>query len=132
MLAGADDREVHGRHLPLTPVAKSPSSLTRTRTERKPPRGHGGEAMSGAATRRTFLKHVVGAAGAALPVVAARRSTAQTPVTVQYLTWWWAEKGRNDAWRGIVRKFHESQKDIRIQEVGFPYSQFFHPVTTQL
>ena len=88
--------------------------------------------MSGAATRRTFLKHVVGAAGAALPVVAARRSTAQTPVTVKYLTWWWAEKGRNDAWRGIVRKFHESQKDIRIQEVGFPYSEFFQRVTTQL
>src|SRR5262249_38228825 len=42
------------------------------------------------------------------------------------------EKGRNEAWRGIVRKFHESQKDIRVQEVGFPYSEFFQRVTTQL
>jgi len=64
-----------------------------------------------------------------LPV---RRATAQTPVTVKYMTWWWAEKGRNDAWRGIVKKFHDAQKDIRIQEVGFPYSEFFQRVTTQL
>ena len=48
------------------------------------------------------------------------------------MTWWWAEKGRNDAWRGIVKKFHDAQKDIRIQEVGFPYSEFFQRVTTQL
>jgi len=82
------------------------------------------------ASRRTFLKGLAGAA-AATPIVA-RRATAQTPVTVKYMTWWWAEKGRNDAWRGIVKKFHDAQKDIRIQEVGFPYSEFFQRVTTQL
>ena len=81
-------------------------------------------------SRRTFLKGLAGAA-AATPIVA-RRATAQTPVTVKYMTWWWAEKGRNDAWRGIVKKFHDAQKDIRIQEVGFPYSEFFQRVTTQL
>jgi ABC-type glycerol-3-phosphate transport system substrate-binding protein len=48
------------------------------------------------------------------------------------MTWWWAEKGRNDAWRGIVKRFHDSQKDIRIQEVGFPYTEFFQRITTQL
>ena len=67
-----------------------------------------------------------------MPLVTHRRATAQTPATVKYMTWWWAEKGRNDAWRGIVKKFHDAQKDIRIQEVGFPYSEFFQRVTTQL
>jgi multiple sugar transport system substrate-binding protein len=83
-------------------------------------------------SRRTFLKGVAGAAGAAVPLVSHRRTTGQTPATVKYLTWWWAEKGRNDAWRGIVKKFHDAQKDIRIQEVGFPYSEFFQRVTTQI
>ena len=81
-------------------------------------------------SRRSFLKGLAGAA-AATPIVA-RRATAQTPATVKYMTWWWAEKGRNDAWRGVVKKFHDAQKDIRIQEVGFPYSEFFQRVTTQL
>ena len=81
-------------------------------------------------SRRSFLKGLAGAAAAA--PLAARRATAQTPATVKYMTWWWAEKGRNDAWRGIVKKFHDSQKDIRVQEVGFPYSEFFQRVTTQL
>jgi len=80
-------------------------------------------------SRRAFL---TGLAGAAATPIVARRATAQTPVTVKYMTWWWAEKGRNDAWRGIVKKFHDAQKDIRIQEVGFPYSEFFQRVTTQL
>jgi multiple sugar transport system substrate-binding protein len=83
-------------------------------------------------TRRTFLKQVAGAVGAAVPLVHVRRSNAQTAVTVKYMTWWWAEKGRNDAWRGIVKQFHDSQKDIRIQEVGFPYTEFFQRITTQL
>jgi len=88
--------------------------------------------MSTAATRRRFLKQLAGAACAAVPLVHVRRSTAQTAVPVKYMTWWWAEKGRNEAWRGIVKKFHDSQKDIRIQEVGFPYSEYFQRVTTQL
>ena len=83
-------------------------------------------------SRRAFLKRLAGAAGATLPLVASRRATAQTPVTVKYLTWWWAEKGRNDAWRALVKRFHDAQKDIRIQEVGFPYSEFFQRITTQL
>lgn len=83
-------------------------------------------------SRRAFLKGAAAAAGAAVPLIASRRSTAQTPVTVKYLTWWWAEKGRNDAWRALVKRFHDSQKDIRIQEVGFPYSEFFQRITTQL
>src|SRR5262245_34786083 len=77
--------------------------------------------MPAASTRRPFLATVAGASGAALTLTRPRRATAQTPVTVKYLTWWWAEKGRNEAWRGIVRKFHDAQKDIRVQEVGFPY-----------
>lgn len=53
-------------------------------------------------------------------------------VTVKYLTWWWAEKGRNDAWRDLVQRFHASQNDVRIEEIGFPYTEYFQRVTTQL
>jgi multiple sugar transport system substrate-binding protein len=88
--------------------------------------------MASRQTRRTFLKQAAGAAGAAIPLVHVRRSSAQTAVPVKYMTWWWAEKGRNDAWRGIVKRFHDAQKDIRIQEVGFPYTEFFQRITTQL
>lgn len=82
-------------------------------------------------SRRALLRVAAGAAAAAVSP-RPRRATAQTPVTVKYLTWWWAEKGRNEAWRGIVKRFHDAQRDIRIQEVGFPYSEFFQRVTTQL
>jgi len=54
------------------------------------------------------------------------------PVTLKYMSWWWAEKGRNDAWRALVKKFHDSQNDIRIQEVSFPYSDYFNRVMTQI
>jgi multiple sugar transport system substrate-binding protein len=32
----------------------------------------------------------------------------------------------------MVKKFHDSQKDIRIEEVGFPFSDFFQRISTQL
>jgi len=87
--------------------------------------------MSTAATRRRFLKQLAGR-----PARLSRSSTSALDRPdrrpVKYMTWWWAEKGRNEAWRGIVKKFHDSQKDIRIQEVGFPYSEYFQRVTTQL
>src|SRR3981189_371845 len=70
-----------------------------------------------------------GAAPTAAPNPAAAAANA---VTLKYLTWWWAETGRNDAWRAVVAKFHAAQKDIRIQEVGFPFSEFFQRVTTHL
>ncbi|MBA2448606.1 MAG: extracellular solute-binding protein, partial [Chloroflexi bacterium] len=54
------------------------------------------------------------------------------PVTIKYLTWWWAEKGRNDAWRAMVEKFHGTQNDVRIEEVGFPFSEYFQKVMTQV
>src|ERR1700716_247309 len=72
------------------------------------------------------------AAATAQPVQQAPAAAAANAVTLKYLTWWWAETGRNDAWRAVVAKFHAAQKDIRIQEVGFPFSEFFQRVTTQL
>ncbi|MCL5109301.1 MAG: extracellular solute-binding protein [Chloroflexi bacterium] len=54
------------------------------------------------------------------------------PVTIKYMTWWWAEAGRNDAWRALVQKFHGAQNDVRIQEVGFPYSDYLQNVMTQV
>jgi multiple sugar transport system substrate-binding protein len=72
------------------------------------------------------------AAATAQPVQQAPAAAAANAVTLKYLTWWWAETGRNDAWRAVGAKFHAAQKDIRIQEVGFPFSEFFQRVTTQL
>lgn len=54
------------------------------------------------------------------------------PVTIKYLSHIWAEKGRDVAWRGLVKKYHSQQNDIRIEEVSFPYSEFFQRVMTQL
>ncbi|MHB1134101.1 MAG: ABC transporter substrate-binding protein [Chloroflexota bacterium] len=54
------------------------------------------------------------------------------PVTIKFMTWWWAEAGRNEAWRATVKKFHESQNDVRIEEVGFAYSEYFQKVIQQL
>ncbi|MHB1007307.1 MAG: extracellular solute-binding protein [Chloroflexota bacterium] len=77
------------------------------------------------------------AASTPAPTQAAAAATqapgkAAEPVTIKYLTWWWAEKGRNDAWRGLVTKFHASQKDVRVEEVGFAYSEYFQKVMQQL
>ena len=71
-------------------------------------------------------------AATAQPAQQAPAPAAANAVTLKYLTWWWAETGRNDAWRAVVAKFHAAQNDIRIQEVGFPFSEFFQRVTTQL
>ena len=68
----------------------------------------------------------------AVTAVTAPAQSARNAVTVKYLSHWWAEKGRNDAWRNLVTKFHASQNDVRIEEVGFPFSEFFQKVTTQL
>jgi multiple sugar transport system substrate-binding protein len=80
------------------------------------------------------------AAPAAAPAAspAAAQPAQQAPgkpggaVNLKFLSWYWAEKGRNDAWRAVVEKFHASQNDIRIEEVGFPFSEYFQRVTTQL
>ncbi|MHB1134157.1 MAG: ABC transporter substrate-binding protein [Chloroflexota bacterium] len=71
------------------------------------------------------------ATAAAVPATAAPGKPGG-PVTIKYLTYWWAEVGRNEAWRATVKKFHESQNDIRIEETGFPFSEFFQKVITQL
>lgn len=85
------------------------------------------------------------AAKPAATVAAAQPTAAQTaapattapakaagPVTLKFLTWFWAEPGRNEAYRAVVKKFHEVQSDIKIEEVGFPYAEFFQRVMTQL
>src|SRR5947207_14710117 len=115
----------------------SSSPRTRTRPSSCESSTSGSGAPEGAVpmgrhpSRRALLRVAAGAVAVAVSP-RPRRATAQTPVTVKYLTWWWAEKGRNEAWRGIVKRFHDAQRDIRIQEVGFPYSEFFQRVTTQL
>lgn len=64
------------------------------------------------------------AAGAA----AAPKGTAPAQVkstakgNVKFLTWWWAETGRNDAWRALVKDFHAENPNITIEEVSIPFS----------
>ena len=73
-------------------------------------------------------------AATAAPAPAATQAPAKAggPVTIKYLTWWWNEAGRNDAWRALVQKFHAAQSDVRVEEVGFAYSEYFQKVMTQV
>ncbi len=75
---------------------------------------------------------VVPAATTGAAVTSAPAQAAKNATTIKYLSWWWAETGRNTAWRNLVAKFHASQNDIRIQEVGFPFSEWSQQITTQL
>src|SRR2546423_10059911 len=100
--------------LPLMAACgQSPAQQSAAQT----PAGNAGAAPT-AATKPT-------AAATAKPVQQAPAAAAANAVTLKYLSWWWAETGRNDAWRAVVAKFHAAQNDIRIQEVGFPFSEFF-------
>ncbi|MBI3976758.1 MAG: extracellular solute-binding protein [Chloroflexi bacterium] len=70
-------------------------------------------------------------APAASPTQAAP-AKAGGPLTIKFMNWWWAEAGRNDAMRAMVKKFHDAQNDIRIEEVGFAFSDYASRVMTQL
>src|SRR5689334_14764732 len=84
-------------------------------------------------SRREFIK-LGAAATAAVASAAATGSLAQAaerapraaPVFLQgakmelnFLTWFWTEPGRSDAWRAMIKKFHASQSDIHINESGY-------------
>ena len=50
---------------------------------------------------------------------------------VKYLSWWWAETGRNEAWRTVVKDFQAQNPDITVEEVSIPFAQYQDTVTTQ-
>jgi ABC-type glycerol-3-phosphate transport system substrate-binding protein len=46
-------------------------------------------------------------------------------------TWFWQEDGRNAAWRAMIKKFHDSQKDIHINEGGYGQEDYFTQILLQ-
>jgi ABC-type glycerol-3-phosphate transport system substrate-binding protein len=54
------------------------------------------------------------------------------PLEISYVTWFWNEPGRQDAWRDVIKKFHAEQNDIRIKEAGWPFNDFSNNIVTQL
>jgi len=94
-------------------------------------------------SRREFLK--VGATATAGALVAgagvkgAQAATTtlprQAPAVLQgaktelkFLTWFWTEPGRNDAWRAMIKKFHAAQNDIHINESGYGENDYFKQI----
>lgn len=81
-------------------------------------------------SRRDFLKLTsTAAAGAAssmvVPQIHFPAFIRQTPMELKFLTWFWTETGRSDAWRAMVQKFHDSQSDIRLVESGYGENDYF-------
>ena len=54
------------------------------------------------------------------------------PETIRYMTWFWNEPGRAEAWRFMIEKFHAAQSEIRVEEGGGPFDEFTNNVVVQL
>lgn len=93
-----------------------------------------------AITRRNLLKTTGAVAGGlaasslpkASPAFAAPAVLQGEPLTLKYMTWFWWEPGRAEAWRYMVEKFHESQSEIVIEEAGWPFNEFTNNIIVQL
>ena len=92
-------------------------------------------------TRRDVLKTtgaaaIGGLAFAAHPkaskVFAAPTVLQGEPTTIRYMTWFWNEPGRAEAWRFMIDKFHNAQSEIRIEEGDAPFADFTNNVIVQL
>ena len=95
-------------------------------------------------TRRDFLK--LGSGAAAFGVASTLGAKAawadyrpsapffsrQQTMNLKMLTWFWQEPGRSDAWRAMIKKFHESQKDITIEEGGWPFDQYTNQILLEV
>src|SRR5438128_995712 len=89
-------------------------------------------------SRREFMK--IGAAatagtllaGTPIANAATRRSAPAflqgTKKEIKLLTWFWTEPGRNTAWRTMIKKFHDSQNDIHINESGYGENDYFSTI----
>ncbi len=85
-------------------------------------------------SRRDFLK--MGAAATAVAMGAPVRASApffsrQTKTEVNFFTWFWTEPGRGAAWRTMIKKFHDSQSDIHINESGYGENDYFKTILLQ-
>jgi ABC-type glycerol-3-phosphate transport system substrate-binding protein len=93
-----------------------------------------------AINRRDLLKGAGGVAAGGLGAAAISKRSAfaapaflqNEPVTLRYMTWFWNEPGRAEAWRFMIEKFHQSQTEIRIEEGGAPFAEFTNNVIVQL
>jgi len=92
-------------------------------------------------SRRKFLKTgvAVGAAGLAAgahpkasKVFAAPAVLQGEPVTLDYLTWFYNEPGRGDAWKEMIADFEASQSDIKINMTGWAFDDFTNNIIVQL
>ena len=54
------------------------------------------------------------------------------PTTIQYVTWFWNEPGRAEAWRFLIDKFHKEQNEIRVEEAGWNFDQFAQNIIVQI
>ena len=88
-----------------------------------------------AISRRDFLKIGAASAGAATSMVMPKINfptfIRQTKMELNFLTWFWQEAGRGDAWRMMIKKFHESQSDIHINEGGYGQEDYFSQILIQ-
>ncbi len=91
--------------------------------------------VNSAISRRDFLKigssAAAGVSAAALPKIHFPNFIRQSKMELDFLTWFWTEPGRGDAWRAMIQKFHESQSDIHINESGYGENDYFQQILIQ-
>lgn len=92
-----------------------------------------------AISRRYVLKTGVAATGGialaspkASKVFAAPAVLQNEPIELDYVTWFFNEPGRGDAWRAMIEDFHAEQSEIRIKEAGWPFADFANNIIVQL
>lgn len=92
-------------------------------------------------SRRKLLKAGagVGAAGLAAgispkasKVFAAPTILQGEPVTIDYLTWFYNEPGRGDAWTQMIADFEASQSEIKVNMTGWAFDEFTNNIIVQL
>lgn len=87
-------------------------------------------------SRRDFLKltsttALAGVAGPQLSKLSFPNVLKGAKMELNFLTWFWQEPGRGDAWRAMIKKFHESQSDIHINEGGWGANEYFTQILIQ-
>ena len=87
-------------------------------------------------SRRDFLKiattATAGTASAmAMPKIGFPNFIRQAKMELNFMTWFWEEPGRSDGWRNMIKKFHEEQSDIHINETGQGMANYFADILVQ-
>ena len=96
--------------------------------QRGPESGSGGP---GRPIAGPFPTPTAGSARTAGPAETAP-ARAAGPTTVDFLSWWWTEPRRAEAWRALVEHFHTTQDGVRIQEVAVPAPEYARRLLGQI